>query len=269
MDDKFYQLFEERFRGPQKEITERLRTRYSDILQIAKRSGNSTAAIDYGCGRGEWVEFLQSQMWDATGVDSNMEMLRQAPPSLNLQCDDVIANFKKQPDNQFGLVSAFHLVEHLPIETLITFIKEAQRILSPGGILLLETPNPENINIATYRFYTDPTHIRPIPPELLNFIVSYAGLTSHTLRFNEQKPKTHYNTLAISLFNLLRTSPDYSIIGVKAGDNTDRLYGFLKKLTKHQKNPDQLIDKLLDEISSKEISRNSFFLTIRKILKLD
>ena len=265
MDDKFYQLFEERFRGPQKEITERLRARYSDILQIAKRSGNSTAAIDYGCGRGEWVEFLQSQMWDATGVDSNMEMLQQAPPSLNLQCDDVIANLKKQPDNQFGLVSAFHLVEHLPIETLIIFIKESQRILAPGGILLLETPNPENINIATYRFYTDPTHIRPIPPELLSFIVSYAGLDSHTLRFNEQKPQPYYNDIATALFNLLRTSPDYCIMGIKSESNENTVTKYISQIFISQKNPDQLIDDLLEKISSK--NKSYFFKKIFNFLR--
>jgi O-antigen chain-terminating methyltransferase len=68
---------------------------------------------------------------------------------------------------------------------MITLLTEALRILKPGGILILETPNPENITVASCTFWLDPTHLKPIPPLLLEFHVRHAGF-EHTklLRLN-------------------------------------------------------------------------------------
>ena len=47
----------------------------------------------------------------------------------------------------------------------------AHRALAPGGILVLETPNPENVLVGACTFYMDPTHLRPVPPTLLRFLL--------------------------------------------------------------------------------------------------
>jgi O-antigen chain-terminating methyltransferase len=45
----------------------------------------------------------------------------------------------------------------------------------PEGFVLFETPNPENLRVGSCDFYTDPTHINPIPPATLAFLISNSG----------------------------------------------------------------------------------------------
>ena len=49
--------------------------------------------------------------------------------------------------------------------------------LRKGGVLAIETPNPECLAIFATHFYLDPTHTRPVPHELLAFYMEEAGLS--------------------------------------------------------------------------------------------
>jgi O-antigen chain-terminating methyltransferase len=88
-------------------------------------------------------------------------------------------------------------------------------VLKPAGLIVLETPNPENLFVATRSFYLDPTHLNPIPPELLSFAVEFAGFSRvKILRLQEDKELA--NSSKISLTNIIKSaSPDYSVIGQK------------------------------------------------------
>jgi hypothetical protein len=54
-------------------------------------------------------------------------------------------------------------------------VSESLRALVPGGLLILETPNPENLLVGASEFYLDPTHQRPLPSKLLAFLIEYTG----------------------------------------------------------------------------------------------
>ena len=49
-------------------------------------------------------------------------------------------------------------------------------MLRPGGVLIYETPNPENVWVGTHTFYHDPTHTQPLTPDSLAFLAEYCGL---------------------------------------------------------------------------------------------
>ena len=57
----------------------------------------------------------------------------------------------------------------------MALIDEALRTLRPDGVLVLETPNPENPAVGSYLFYMDPTHRNPLPPEMLRWLVEARG----------------------------------------------------------------------------------------------
>ena len=48
-------------------------------------------------------------------------------------------------------------------------------MLVPGGLILFETPNPENLLVASHTFYHDPTHRNPITPTGVEFLARYTG----------------------------------------------------------------------------------------------
>ncbi len=166
--DIFYREFEDRYRGSREEIALRLRA-YVDRLSFLKGGDPATLRIvDLGCGRGEWLEVLRDEGLPAIGVDNNEAQAEAAQHlGLNVEIDDAIAWLSRQDDRSIDFISAFHLIEHLEFPVLAHLLKEALRVLKPGGGLLLETPNPESLIVGAYKFWFDPTHIRPYPSELI------------------------------------------------------------------------------------------------------
>ena len=80
-------------------------------------------------------------------------------------------------DASRSAVTAFHVVEHLPFDVMVDFIDEALRVLAPGGIMVLETPNAETMRVGATTFYNDGTHGNPVLPQPLRFIVEHRGFT--------------------------------------------------------------------------------------------
>lgn len=215
MSDDFYRAFEDRFRGSRELIKSRLQV-YLPFIQPLLHYYPSAKATDLGCGRGEWLEVLAENGFEAQGVDLDDSMLLECRErGLNVQTGDAIAFLKAQPDHSQALVSGFHIAEHLPFNVLQELVKETLRVLVPGGLLILETPNPENLIVATAAFYLDPTHLRPIPPQLLGFLPEYAGFKRSKVVRLQESPEL-VKAGEITLLGVLNgASPDYAVIAQK------------------------------------------------------
>lgn len=172
-----YLAFENRFRGPESTIKEGLSFYLTD-LDSANIDKETDRILDLGCGRGEWLQVLQENGYArAAGVDGNPAMVATGlAKGLSIAQADLLDYLAQQPDNAYGALSCFHVVEHLPYETLITLLEECLRVLRPGGIALFETPNPRNLLVGTVTFHFDPTHKTPIPWEILCFTGQHVGL---------------------------------------------------------------------------------------------
>jgi SAM-dependent methyltransferase len=214
--DCFYRSFEERFRGPRQEIKSRLRF-YLPFIEPFKKTQPSPKVVDLGCGRGEWLELLAENGFSAQGVDQDDGMLAACRErGLSFEKEDVINYLKRLPDARMAIVSGFHIAEHLPFADLRTLVQESARVLADGGLLILETPNPENLRVASSNFYLDPTHMRPLPPELLKFLAEYYGFARVKI-VRLQEPADLCVKTAITLMDVLGgSSPDYAIIAQKA-----------------------------------------------------
>lgn len=217
----FYRQFEDRFRTSRHNIKQRLQV-YQPLLMFLK-SGHASdpqgtlRALDLGCGRGEWLELLLEAGFDAKGVDLDAGML-QACTELGLPAvsTDALDELRQTPDNSLVLVSAFHMVEHIPFEALLELVEQALRVLMPGGLLLMETPNPENISVGTSNFYLDPTHAKPIPHALLSFVTEHKGFAAQQiLRVNEPY-KPHPDDPVLLHDMLFSVSPDYAVVAIKS-----------------------------------------------------
>lgn len=212
----FYRSFEEKYRGNRDLIKSRLEIYLPFVLPL-KQLCDDPITLDVGCGRGEWLELLSEHGFDAHGVDLDEGMLQACTQlRLNVEKKDALAALGSLDNESISIVSGFHIAEHLPFDLLQQMVQEALRVLKPGGILILETPNPENLVVATSGFYLDPTHVKPIPQELLAFIAEYYGFHRvKIVRLQENR-----ELLTLSEPNLMEVlygvSPDYAIVAQKA-----------------------------------------------------
>lgn len=213
--DALYVSLEDHFRGDRSEIKKRLEI----YLPYLKQAGITTDILDLGCGRGEWLELLKEKGIQATGVDSNRLMAEQCLAcGLKVACGSAIDYLRGLPDDTVSAVTSFHVIEHLRFKDLVELIDEIVRILRPGGLLVLETPNPENVIVGSSNFYLDPTHRHPLPIQMMRFLLDAKGLSNleviglHTL----ESSRVQGNSELTNRFNEFFYGPmDYAIIARK------------------------------------------------------
>ncbi len=213
--NNFYRAFEEKYYAPRTVIKE-LRKQYLSFVEQLIQHYPSGQTYDLGCGRGEWLELMQELQLTPYGVDLDDGML-QGCRDLGLPAEkgDAVSYLKTLESESHLVISAFHVVEHISFSDLQEVVQEALRVLKPGGLLIMETPNPENIKVATANFYLDPTHVRPIPSQLLSFLTEHYGFERTKILRLQESQEVHH-TLSITLSQVISgVSPDYAVIAQK------------------------------------------------------
>lgn len=212
--DALYAALEDRFRGSRDEIKDRFQVYLPYVKERAP-------VVDLGCGRGEWLEILGDAGIEARGVDTNLIQLEQCRArNLNVSEEDFLAHLKTLEDASVGAVTGFHIVEHVSLKTLVTLLNEALRVLRPGGVVIFETPNPDNVLVGSNYFYMDPTHRHPLPSELLEFLLESRGF--HEIEILNLHPwdsaRISGDSEVTERFNTYFYGPmDYAIVGRKVG----------------------------------------------------
>jgi O-antigen chain-terminating methyltransferase len=211
--DAFYLEFEDRFRGSREE-TKRLLEIYLEYAQKAGAGSTSAPVLDVGCGRGEWLELLGERGYVGRGVDTNRVMTAEnRNRGLDVVEEDVLAYLARLPDESVGMVTGFHIIEHLPFDQVVRLFDECRRILRHGGCSIFETPNPENLVVGAYTFYFDPTHRHPLPPQVMEFLALQRGFSDvEILRLH---PRGERGTDQDFLDRWFRGPADYAVIGWK------------------------------------------------------
>ncbi len=216
--DAFYTSLEEAFRGDSMEIRERLRF-YLPYVQKLSLDLAPVPVIDAGCGRGEWLDLLRSEGYEAVGVDMNRLMVaRCREKGLHAVEADAVEYLRRVGPGCVGAVTAFQLIEHLDLQDLVRFLDAAFECLVPGGMLLCETPNPENLLVSSYSFYLDPTHKHPIPPPVAVFLLESAGFCDVAVLRPPRTPppeSEEIRNLPKLLQKILLAEEDYAVIGYK------------------------------------------------------
>jgi O-antigen chain-terminating methyltransferase len=229
MSRKFdYTAFEEHFRGDSQAIRQKLSVYLPLVRQL--KLDESRPALDIACGRGEWIQLLTENRIPASGMDINAESIaicRQK--GLDVQESDIFEYLEQRPEKRYGLVTGFHIIEHLTLEQQQELFQMVHDRLAPGGMMILETPNPENTTVGACNFYIDPTHTRPVPPPLLEYFAAQAGFAcSRILRVNRSSIGVnlpalpddipgagHYNQLAGLLLARVFQAPDYALVAFR------------------------------------------------------
>lgn len=217
--DAFYVALEARFRGSREEIITRVKS-YLSLVTEANIGTESLPILDLGCGRGEWLQLLKESGYVAWGVEINKVMVNECHSrGLKVIESDAIEYLQSLPTASLGAVTGFHLIEHLPFPLLLKLLTEIVRVLKSQGLVLLETPNPQNILVGSNNFYIDPSHLHPLPSPLSKFLLEYVGLDK--VEIINQNPyadsyKVSGSQEVVEVFNRYFYGPqDYAAIGYK------------------------------------------------------
>ncbi|MBA2732999.1 MAG: methyltransferase domain-containing protein [Acidobacteria bacterium] len=178
--DNLFALFADEFRGQREVVKEGFRF----YLPLLKAAGIKNDILDIGCGRGEWLELLKEEGFDGRGVEINRVLAEQSRSrGLEVMEEDARAYLRGLPDESLNAVTGFHFIEHLSFETLIEVLDEIARTLRPDGFVIFETPNPKNLVVGACNFYSDPTHLKPLFPETVRFILGNQGFTDVQIEY--------------------------------------------------------------------------------------
>jgi O-antigen chain-terminating methyltransferase len=206
MKNDFYEAFTKKFKETGESLKEKQEI-YLHFITPVSDYYSGGIVLNIGPNRKEWLELMKK---------NNMQ-LQHVPFSLSIQTEGM-AQLQAMESESVIAVTIFHLVEYIDFDLLHALVHEADRILKPGGLLILETPNPENIRVASEQFYLDPARTKPIPPKLLSFVTEYHGFERNKiirLQENTMLAAQKYTDIAQVLGGV---SSDYAIIAQKKSD---------------------------------------------------
>ena len=141
--------------------------------------------LDVGCGDGRFLQAMQKRGWETVGLETDpvaANLARRRTGSLIHETPLEAADF---PEGEFGMVSLLHVLEHVPDprETL----RVAEKLLVPGGILLLALPNAGSVEArlfgANWYPLDLPRHYWGFSPRTLSRLVKETGFVSPALRY--------------------------------------------------------------------------------------
>jgi SAM-dependent methyltransferase len=126
-------------------------------------------AIDLGAGSGLLALRMKALGWEVMGADKNASGFGAELPFQEVDLND--AGFSKQlGEGQFSMVTAVEVIEH--VEAPLSLLRNARRLLKPGGVAVITTPNVDSISARVKFLLTgkirmmdetsEPTHISPV-----------------------------------------------------------------------------------------------------------
>ncbi len=183
LDSAAYVGFEDQFRGS----TDDIRQRVSEYLPFFQGARD---VLDIGCGRGEFLALLRDQGIQARGIDINASMVdvcRQQ--NLDVIEADALSYLRAQPDRSLGGLFAAQVVEHLEPRYLTGLLDVAFDKLRPGAPMILETINPACWFAFFESYIRDITHVRPIHPDTLSYLLIASGFQHVDIRYRAPYPE--------------------------------------------------------------------------------
>ncbi len=149
--------------------------RYHETYATFFRKGQSV--LDIGCGSGIFLKLLQERGVDGTGIDSSEDAVaRCREQNLHAILTDAM-KYLSECGTRYDGVFCSHIVEHIQPDTLMQLLDAANRILKPGGKIIIITPHFGDISVMSELFWLDISHVRPYPLPLLRLLLEHAGFT--------------------------------------------------------------------------------------------
>jgi SAM-dependent methyltransferase len=170
------------------EARERLRLYLPDITTVIPDPTNGQI-LDLGCGDGDWIATLGEQGFRARGIDSEPQRIQRARArGLRVALAASPVDLSEVDSASIAVLSLLRQIEMLSLHALPPLLNEAFRVLRPGGLLIIETLNPQDNTRACASYWRNPRHRQLVPASLLHLLVGQAGFHGRTLHRLPARP---------------------------------------------------------------------------------
>ncbi|MCD4674942.1 MAG: methyltransferase domain-containing protein, partial [Desulfobacula sp.] len=177
-----YFLFEEKYRGS----TEDIKQRQSIFLEHFK---NCQKVLDIGCGRGEFLSLLKENGIGGTGIDLNEDMILYCQKNgLDVSQGNALTYLQSLKDKSLDGVFSGQVVEHLQPDELISLVKLCYDKMKFGTYFVAETVNPTCLSVFANSFYMDLSHVKPVHPATIKFLMESVGFRDVEFKFFSPHP---------------------------------------------------------------------------------
>ena len=105
--------------------------------------------LDIGCALGFMLEQAQAAGWQSTGVETSEFAARYAAQHTSCEVFAGTLQDANFPNESFDVVTLMDVIEHVPQPRAL--VAEIFRVLQPGGILYVVTPNFDSFFVRIYK----------------------------------------------------------------------------------------------------------------------
>lgn len=119
-------------------VTEKARRKYARLLDRVEGERRTGRFLDVGCGAGRLLACAAERSWQAFGADPSMTKLAGDPPA-GVEIRARLLHECGFEGESFDVVHANEVMEH--VDEVVPLVREMLRVLRPGGLLVLRTPN--------------------------------------------------------------------------------------------------------------------------------
>lgn len=176
---------------------------------IQERATSDLQWLDIGCGRGEFMEILTASDISTQGVEINtIEYETLKSRGFEVSHDDAVS-FLGKSETIYRGISALQVVEHLEYAYLKDMLRLSYEKIAQGGMIILETINPRN-ELGLANFYMDETHKRPLPAEMMAFLLEWMGFVDVKIVYSALLSDNYHRNSEIR-----NNYHDYAVIGYK------------------------------------------------------
>ncbi len=193
LDSHKYVGFEDQFRGSPEDIQRRVAEYLPIFLGIGDQGSGIKArdVLDVGCGRGEFLALLGEHGISARGIDVNPAMVEVCRAhGLDAVATDALVYLRTLPDGSLGGLFAAQVIEHLEPRYLTQLLDAAFDKLRPGAPIVLETINPACWFAFFESYIRDLTHVRPVHPDTLKYLLIATGFQHVEIRYRAPYPES-------------------------------------------------------------------------------
>jgi 2-polyprenyl-3-methyl-5-hydroxy-6-metoxy-1,4-benzoquinol methylase len=220
--DYSYVLLENRYRGSEDEISKR------QEIYLPYFKGSSSPVLEIGGGRGEMQSLFKANSIPSYSIDIDEAMVKlNKAKGLDARVGDGISHLSSLQDGSLSGVIALQVLEHLNKNQLENLFKLCGVKLQKGGKVVFETINPKSVLALSSNYFRDLTHVFPLHPETLAFILELSGLKVKEVKMLSPVPEeAKLKSLEIEDYMTPRWAFAIERLNGNIAQLNDLLYGF-------------------------------------------